>query len=85
MSYLKAGFHMIADRRSQTNIAICDLRSAIIWKPALTFVQLHGPANQDVSSDSLTLLFFLSDCHNSPRCNELKKRKQFAPVREFEA
>ena len=71
MFYLKAGFHMIADRRSQTiaidrrrsqkiehgsifcdhlrsrsqdrrrsqtllGSAICDLRSAIIWKPAFS-------------------------------------------------
>ena len=32
MFYLKAGFHMIADDRRP----YCDLRSAIIWKPALT-------------------------------------------------
>ena len=31
MFYLKAGFHMIADDRRP----YCDLRSAIIWKPAL--------------------------------------------------
>ena len=31
MFYLKAGFHMIADERRP----YCDLRSAIIWKPAL--------------------------------------------------
>ena len=62
MFYLKAGFHMIADRRSQT-IAIdrrrsqeiehgsifcddrrpyCDLRSAIIWKPALNLGGSQG-------------------------------------------
>ena len=31
MFYLKAGFHMIADDRRP----FCDLRCAIIWKPAL--------------------------------------------------
>ena len=33
-----AGFHMIADRRSQIadRNKVCDLRSAIIWKPALS-------------------------------------------------
>ena len=31
MFFLKAGFHMIADDRRP----YCDLRSAIIWKPAL--------------------------------------------------
>ena len=33
MFYLKAGFHMIADDRRP----YCDLRSAIIWKPALKY------------------------------------------------
>ena len=41
MFYRKAGFHMIADRRSQiadrNKVCDCDLRSAIIWKPALSF------------------------------------------------
>ena len=32
MFYLKAGFHMIADDRRP----YCDLRSAIIWKPAFS-------------------------------------------------
>ena len=35
MFYLKAGFHMIADDRR----LYCDLRSAIIWKPAFISIR----------------------------------------------
>ena len=45
LELIKAGFHMIADRRrSQTLLrsAICDLRSAIIWKPAFKAIKTHG-------------------------------------------
>ena len=39
MFYLKAGFHMTADDRRP----YCDLRSAIIWKPALSLpISLSG-------------------------------------------
>ena len=61
MFYLKAGFHMIAERRSQTL-----LRSAIIWKPAFNYKVILEKREERINSvvernDSCSVLAHFGD------------------------
>ena len=85
MFYLKAGFHMIADRRSQIadrnkicdrlrSISIvCDLRSAIIWKPAFRWNMVLSSAivcdhDRRIADDRTSCFHMIAD-DRRPYCN----------------
>ena len=55
---LKAGFHMMIARSQIDLIAICDLRSAIIWRPAFMFYLLRSSAIMIAGSQTIAEVCF---------------------------